>query len=289
MSIPAIKAAMEAPIKGAEKAVLIALAWHLNAETGQCDPSAGTLMLNSGVSLPTLRLAMKRLEAAGYIRKTEHKGARNSFEITIPSKDSNPVKNFTPSKTLPRQDLEGEGGKDFYREGGKDFEGEGVKIFTPKERKRNIKEKRKEKIPLPYKSLPLKWWIECREINSDLNPARVWEDFSDYWTSDSAAGKGLKSDWDRTWRNWIRKTASEWLNFRDAQEIRDFFERLYRNSSEKIEAEKYFLDKTGLSNFGYSEIEKPEWLDPDADAKGAEMVRGLMGGLLLQDRGEVND
>jgi uncharacterized protein YdaU (DUF1376 family) len=47
-------------------------------------------------------------------------------------------------------------------------------------------------------------WIEfCKKERNDIDPSKTFESFTDYWIS-VAGAKGLKSDWDATWRNWVR-------------------------------------------------------------------------------------
>ena len=47
-------------------------------------------------------------------------------------------------------------------------------------------------------------WVEfCKKERSDIDPYKTFESFTDYWIS-VAGAKGLKSDWDATWRNWVR-------------------------------------------------------------------------------------
>lgn len=47
-------------------------------------------------------------------------------------------------------------------------------------------------------------WVEfCKKERSDIDPHKTFESFTDYWIS-VAGAKGLKSDWDATWRNWVR-------------------------------------------------------------------------------------
>jgi hypothetical protein len=48
-------------------------------------------------------------------------------------------------------------------------------------------------------------WISfCRKERSDLFPEKVFEEFKDYWTAQPGQ-KGVKTDWDATWRNWVRR------------------------------------------------------------------------------------
>jgi uncharacterized protein YdaU (DUF1376 family) len=49
-------------------------------------------------------------------------------------------------------------------------------------------------------------WIEfCVSQRPDLHPAQTFDQFKDYWTA-QAGQKGVKLDWDATWRNWVRST-----------------------------------------------------------------------------------
>jgi hypothetical protein len=43
----------------------------------------------------------------------------------------------------------------------------------------------------------------CENERPDLNPMEVAETFRDYWHS-QAGQKGVKADWEATWRNWVR-------------------------------------------------------------------------------------
>jgi uncharacterized protein YdaU (DUF1376 family) len=43
----------------------------------------------------------------------------------------------------------------------------------------------------------------CRQERPELNPVEVGKRFADYWHA-LPAGKGRKTDWTATWRNWVR-------------------------------------------------------------------------------------
>jgi uncharacterized protein YdaU (DUF1376 family) len=43
----------------------------------------------------------------------------------------------------------------------------------------------------------------CKQERPDLDPIKISAGFKDYWISVSGA-KGVKKDWDATWRNWVR-------------------------------------------------------------------------------------
>lgn len=48
----------------------------------------------------------------------------------------------------------------------------------------------------------------CVKERPDLDPTKVSAGFKDYWIS-VAGAKGVKKDWDATWRNWVRNQKSQ--------------------------------------------------------------------------------
>jgi len=62
--------------------------------------------------------------------------------------------------------------------------------------------------------IPPSWESYCKEKRPDLKPADVYESFADYWISVPGA-KGVKLDWDATWRTWIRNQRQ---NFQGTQD-----------------------------------------------------------------------
>ena len=57
--------------------------------------------------------------------------------------------------------------------------------------------------------LPADWVISveniefCNKTRPDLSPMQTASRFKDYWIAQPAS-KGVKLDWDATWRNWVR-------------------------------------------------------------------------------------
>lgn len=66
MSLSAVQWAVEHPVQGPAKPVLLVLATYANAE-GRCWPSLARIAAQSGVSERTARRALRRLEALGAI------------------------------------------------------------------------------------------------------------------------------------------------------------------------------------------------------------------------------
>ncbi len=53
--------------------------------------------------------------------------------------------------------------------------------------------------------LTQEWFDFCKRQRPDLKPQEVFAAFRDYWIAQPGQ-KGVKTDWDATWRNWIRNT-----------------------------------------------------------------------------------
>ena len=74
------------------------------------------------------------------------------------------------------------------------------------ETKREKKEQQRgTRLPVDF-VLPEDWIGFCQQYRKDLNPQSVFDEFKDYWTA-LPAGKGTKTDWTATWRNWVRRQA----------------------------------------------------------------------------------
>lgn len=79
------------------------------------------------------------------------------------------------------------------------------------------KSNRGSRLPVDF-VLPEDWISFCQTERKDLVPAKVFEEFKDYWTA-LPAGKGTKADWTATWRNWVRRQSAPKQSF--AQQAAD--------------------------------------------------------------------
>ena len=77
---------------------------------------------------------------------------------------------------------------------------------TIRETEKKQKSNRGSRLPVDF-VLPEEWIVFCQQERKDLNPQKVFEEFKDYWTA-LPAGKGTKTDWIATWRNWVRRQSS---------------------------------------------------------------------------------
>ena len=51
-------------------------------------------------------------------------------------------------------------------------------------------------------------WIDfCNQERPELHASKVWSEFKDYWIAQPGQ-KGVKLDWDATWRNWVRRQSA---------------------------------------------------------------------------------
>lgn len=70
------------------------------------------------------------------------------------------------------------------------------------------------------------WALFCKKERPELTPSEVFSEFKDYWIAQPGQ-KGVKTDWDATWRNWVRrqnakKKGSVWdENERRKQQLAD--------------------------------------------------------------------
>jgi uncharacterized protein YdaU (DUF1376 family) len=66
------------------------------------------------------------------------------------------------------------------------------------------KNKRGSRLPQDY-CLSKEWEKFCVDHRPELNPQKTFDNFKDHWIAQSGQ-KGVKLDWDATWRNWVRNT-----------------------------------------------------------------------------------
>jgi hypothetical protein len=105
-----------------------------------------------------------------------------------------------------------------YRERQKSQQSDVTSDVTPLHESNRREEKRREEKKVnteresspratrlsPDLTLPDDWSSFCQTERPDLDPAKTFDKFRDYWTA--KAGKdGAKLDWLATWRNWVRE------------------------------------------------------------------------------------
>jgi uncharacterized protein YdaU (DUF1376 family) len=68
---------------------------------------------------------------------------------------------------------------------------------------RTTKTQRGTRLPAGFQ-LPDEWIGFCKQERADLDPQTVFAQFLDYWIAQPGQ-KGVKTDWQATWRNWVRR------------------------------------------------------------------------------------
>ena len=86
-----------------------------------------------------------------------------------------------------------------------------------KETEKKQKSNRGSRLPVDF-VLPEDWILFCQQERKDLTATNVFAEFKDYWTA-LPAGKGTKTDWTATWRNWVRRQSAPKQSF--AQQAAD--------------------------------------------------------------------
>lgn len=71
-----------------------------------------------------------------------------------------------------------------------------------------LKEKSARGTRLQVEELPVEWLAFCQQERPDLNAHKSFDAFRDYWLA-LPGDKGVKLDWLRTWRNWVRNSRKE--------------------------------------------------------------------------------
>jgi uncharacterized protein YdaU (DUF1376 family) len=83
----------------------------------------------------------------------------------------------------------------------------------------------------------LKPWGEwAQQERPDLDVRKVADQFKDYWIAQPSQ-KGVKLDWEATWRNWVRNTKVEKVNYADIGRVTVAPSNLPDPALEKIKAD----------------------------------------------------
>lgn len=194
------------PTKGrpGDKFVLVTLAWHKNEQTGKCCPSIPLLMSETGMSRDFIRDALKRLTAAGLIKVSRTPGGRTDY-LLVEGSNGYRVPTTTGEQLLPG-------------EGSNGYRGRGVTATPNMEVNKELNKEGENPLPPPsplarrkthlfdLEELPPEWKTYCEEVRPDLDPDKVFTDFSFYWSSGRGSGT-RRSDkgWAASWQTWVRK------------------------------------------------------------------------------------
>lgn len=60
---------------------------------------------------------------------------------------------------------------------------------------------------LDIETLPYEWFVDCVDLQPDLDAYKLFDEFSDFWANEEGK-KAMKRDWRRAWKNHLRNLPS---------------------------------------------------------------------------------
>lgn len=186
--------------RNAQRLVLLAIADCAAEDGGNAYPSNAEIQRKAALSERAIQDAIKALVALGELRVEYNAGRRGTNMYTVimhrtpaesaPPQNPHPAESApTPPQNLPNTPAESAPGT----------------VSEPSSN-RPSSSRRGTRLPENWKpSEELIHWT--RENAPNVGWIEV-EKFNDYWHS-VPGQRGVKTDWDATWRNWARRAASE--------------------------------------------------------------------------------
>lgn len=184
------------------KAVLLALAFCRNGQTGRCFPSQQELMKMTGLSLATVKRSLGDLDTDAIITRTKtSKGAYRSNDEYQFNHDFDPAKaqlTMTAAHHEPRSPRAKVELTEFKSGAHHERAVEPTGIEPEDNRKRAPE--RGTRIPKDFTVTPemVSW---ARERTPLVDGLLATEKFRNHWTA--ATRNATKLDWPATWRNWM--------------------------------------------------------------------------------------
>lgn len=195
MSIKLMSAVWDADLTPTKKLVLLALADQAN-DDGLCWPSVGTIEKRTGLAERGVQIALAELEEANHLKRKFRSG-HSTYYYIHPRTTCTPHE-MPPAPRAPTPALDAPPPPHHVHP---------ESSFEPSLTKVSVATKPKRGTRLPDDWEPnaanLKF---VREVAPDLIAEDIELRFRDYWHSTPGA-KGVKLDWDATWRNWVRAEA----------------------------------------------------------------------------------
>ncbi|GLR56215.1 helix-turn-helix domain-containing protein [Rhizobium indigoferae] len=185
------------------KNVLVALAEHHNAKSGQCNPKVATICLETDYSERAVRKALTKLKQAGLIRVEGGGKAGNSYQLSGDFNRHAVPDNKTPERYLTGTSAGQTGtsctpkaapGAPHYKELEREHEGTGRGS-----RKRAPTHEQGCRLPDHFQPD----LSEALQLGFTADEGRLEaEAFCNYWRSKPGAA-GRRISWPATWRTWL--------------------------------------------------------------------------------------
>ena len=204
--------AWEAPVtSSSERLVVLALA-KFSDDAGRCFPSVEKLTAITHLNRKTVFSALKALSQSGVVsaQKSERNANRYQLNYALCRTENGTTENGTTENGTT------ENGTAVVPKTGQPV----VPNLGHEQISEHINEQIRGENPLPPPSpaarrkthlfdleeLPPEWKTYCEEVRPDLDPDKVFTDFSFYWSSGRGSGT-RRSDkgWAASWQTWVRK------------------------------------------------------------------------------------
>lgn len=214
-------AVLESGLTSTEKIVALVFEWHASQGTGRVWCAPERLQAMTSLGRTSCKSTVQRLVVLGWLtvieKARQHRAAR--YALTIPSgADRDPLIEPRGSESDPLDESRGSledfrGSPDGARGSGSDPDPCSIPVLIPEESDARSKPESNGKgTRLPQDWTPseeLKAWT--REHFPQLHGPTVADNFRDwYWAA--PGGKGVRADWDATWRSWCRRESGDGLN-----------------------------------------------------------------------------
>ncbi len=184
-----------AKVEGGELLVLLALADFAD-DDGLCWPSVATIAEKSRLTERGTRGIIRRLEQKGFLSSEISRGGKGSSNRYYVMPNPEPPSGLTDSNPEPPSGLNLPNPEpDCIKPG----------TVVPPNLKRTINSKNGSRLSEDW-ALPQPWgtWALQQGLD-DSEVRRQSEIFHDYWIG-VPGQRGVKLDWQATWRNWIRSS-----------------------------------------------------------------------------------
>lgn len=216
----------EPDLPGPAKCVALVISTRADVETGvvpeQFSPSLGELSTLSGFSPATVKRHLLTLEAAGWLKRARSGAGRNAYAVAIPHHGSErAISQSVIAQSEPAQSEPAHSEPSDSSERASDQ----LRVSHPYKEvhqvHQSIEEPSASAAPPPAEKPPAKKgtrlpadfcatpkMIDWARQETPLVGAKETAAFIDYWSAQPGQ-RGVKLDWEATWRNWMRRAQAD--------------------------------------------------------------------------------
>ena len=185
----------------AKAVAVVSLLSRRNSMTGVCNPSNDCIKNDAGFKdVRTVQKAIAELVDNGFLSVEKVKGKSNNFVLHMPSNEEVPTCHVPTCDVPPTCDV---GTPPTCDVGTPPTCHVGrINKGNKQRNKRDCKAHR-----LDIETLPYEWFVDCVELQPDLDAYKLFDEFVDFWANVDGK-KGMKLDWRRAWKNHLRNLPS---------------------------------------------------------------------------------